>query len=914
MNKKTIAGLAGMILLSTPLCAQESVFQQLDFKKLNPKSFSVYSKSAPKGWQEVVIKDKHQPAIANKQEQQQGFIVYQRPATEPVYPQSFPAPEEKIDKLTAFATLGEIEPLTFSIYALKNIKDLQVKISGLKSGNDEIGLADIEQRVVTYWTTRYPRYTTEGRYIYTPELLMPIAPLNFPKTFSFRYWFIIHTPKDAKPGLYKGAVTLTLDGKPVKTIPVSYRVLDIKLLKDPNKHFTAYTYNKRGNFERAKFAQGFVKDSKRYRAIRLNEYKKMKEYGFDMYPSIYPGFNARTNEITLDVDELKLIQQAGLKGPIFAYLGGVLNQYHKKFFKQTAGSHCRNLQVNHKFLQNLKRMVAKVEQVRKKAGLPVFIYGLLDEVAPAKAKVAAKIYAKIKELNVPTQTTKDFNAGDAAAYHKYVDYWCSPGFSVSYETAVSSTKHHFWCYPNDIAGQFKDARIMNKGGRFTYGFGLWRSGFTTLIPWNWRWQVGYAFDYCRGACGGTGNRISPAGKFLPACYWENFREGCDDGRYLYTLQQLIYERRNSKNPQCQKAVKSAEKYLQSLWNGIPHKEKYLHGNDWLGQRFNLTRWRLAQYILALQKFPATAKITAPSVIVKTNLSQKQKTSPMAYTKFNLQEIKNWRNITKEGQISLSDKVRYKDKKVIQWQVTIDKKRDGGGESSGKYIVGWPRIYRAFKPGTIDLNNYEFFSIWVYIDSNRDAVQAEQTPLHYDFIFTNPGGKAIKIQGDLLKTVSERKWVKVQLNLQAILGSQQVDLKKLQAMQIWIGESQFPDKATIKFYFADMAFLKLNNPLIHALHYLPEEVIGVKQYLVKYNIFGISSVKPGEYSVTAKLVNHNHKVVATVSADVTAGNSLLLPTANITTIGTYKLLLSIIDSSGKTVDQQVKTVQFMPTPE
>ncbi len=911
MNKKIIAGLFGMTLMSTLLCAKDSVYQQLDFKQLNPKSFSVYSKPAPKGWQEVVIRDKHQQAIADKQEQQQGFIIYQRPATEPVYPQSFPAPEEKIDKLTTFASLGEIEPLTFSIYALKNIKNLQVKMSALKADNDEIGLANIEQRVVTYWTTRYPRYSTKGRYIYTPELLMPTAaPLSFPKTFSFRYWFIIHTPKNAKPGLYQGEITLKLAGKTVKTIPVSYRVLDIKLLKDPNKHFTAYAYNKIGTFERAKFAQGFVKDPKRYRAIRLNEYKKMKEYGFDMYPSIYPGFNSRTDEITLDVDELKLMQQAGLKGPAFVYLGGVFNSYHHKFFKQSAGSHCKNLQVNSKFLQNLKQMVAKLEVVRKKEGLPVFIYGLLDEVAPAKAKAAAEIYAKIKELNVPTQTTKDFNAGDSATYHKYVDYWCSPGYSVSYKNAVSSKKHYFWCYPNDIAGQFKDALIMGKGGRFTYGLGLWRSGFTTLIPWHWRWQVGEAFDYCRGARGGTGNRIDPQGLFLPTYYWENFREGYDDGRYIYTLQQLISERRNSTNPQCQQALKTATAYLQTLWNSIPNREKYIDGNNWLGKRFNLMRWRIAQNILAVQKYPVTQKVTAPSVIIKPDLKQLAKPTQTAYTKFNLQNIKEWRNMTLEGKLTLSDNIVHDGKKVIKWQVTIDKKRDGGGEPSGKYLVGWPRIYRAFKPGTVDLNNYELFSVWVYIDSNRDAVQAEQAPLHYDFIFANPGGKSIKVQGYIVKTVTERKWTKIQLNLKDILGSQQVDLKNFQAMQIWIGESQYPDKATIKFYLADMAFLRLNNPLIHALHYLPEDVIGAKQYLVKFNLFGISSVKSGAYSITAKLVDHNRKVVATASADVTAGNSLLLPTANITTPGTYKLLLSIIDSSGETVDQQAKTVQFM----
>jgi hypothetical protein len=249
---------------------------------------------------------------------------------------------------------------------------------------------------------------------------------------------------------------------------------------------------------------------------------------------------------------------------------------------------------------------------------------------------------------------------------------------------------------------------MGKGGRFTYGFGLWRSGFTTLVPWHWRWQVGDAFDYCRGRRGGTGNRIDPQGIFLPTYYWENFREGYDDGRYLYTLQQAIVERRGSTNPACRKVVREAELYLQALWNAIPNREKYLHGNFWLGQRFNLTRWQIALYIMALQKYPVVQKNTAGSVIVQNTSQAPLKKVKSLYNKLSMQDIAKWRNITQEGRLMTAKKLRYNGKPVIKWQVTIDKEHDGGGESTGKYLVGWPRIYRAVKPGSIDLSKYDFF--------------------------------------------------------------------------------------------------------------------------------------------------------------------------------------------------------------
>jgi hypothetical protein len=909
VKKKIIIGFAAGTFVSSMFGAQLSTYHQLNFKKLNP-GFSVYSKPAPKGWDEVVIKEKHAKATPNQQEQQLGFIAYQRPATEPVFPKSFPAPDEKVDKLSAFAAPGETEPLTLSVYALKKLEKLQVTISALKSSSGIIRSADIEQRVVTYWTTRYPRYTTDGCYIYTPELLMPTAALTFPAGFSFRYWFIIHPPEQASPGLYHGVVTLKLNGKTVRKLPVSYQVLNIRLLKDPDKHFSAYAYNRHSTYERAKFAKNFINKPKRYRAIRLNEYKKMKEYGFDMYPSIYPGFDAAHDKIILDIDELKLMRQAGLNGPVFLFLGGVINALQRKFFNHSAGSHCRQLEISSAFLERLKQVVARLEETRKKNRLPVFIYGVLDEVAPLKAAAAARVYAKIKELKVPTQTTKDFNVADAGAYHKYVDYWCSGGFSVSYKTATTSDKYQFWCYPNDIAGQEKDARIMGKGGRFTYGFGLWRSGFTTLVPWHWRWQVGDAFDYCRGRRGGTGNRIDPQGIFLPTYYWENFREGYDDGRYLYTLQQAIVERRGSTNPACRKVVREAELYLQALWNAIPNREKYLHGNFWLGQRFNLTRWQIALYIMALQKYPAVDKISAGSVTVKTTSKVAKEKVKFVCDELKMQDIAGWRNITVEGKLAMSKKLRDNGKPVIKWQVTIDKEHDGGGESSGKYLVGWPRIYRAIKTGSIDLRKYDFFSMKVYIASDRDAVQAEQSPLHYDFIFSKPGGKTIKVQGYILKTVSENRWVQVRLNIKDILGSQKVDLKNFSGMQIWLGERSYPDKATIKFYFADMAFLKFQNPVINTVNYLPDFTIGTGFYPVEYGILGISTVKSGSFTVRAELVDSSGKTVASGEIDVTAGKELRMPVKKQATPGRGKLMISVVSQSGKVVAEKKQTVNFI----
>ena len=59
-------------------------------------------------------------------EKQRGYLLFHRPITEPVYPNSNPCAHERLEQLVAFATPGEFEPLTFSIYPVRKLQNLDV--------------------------------------------------------------------------------------------------------------------------------------------------------------------------------------------------------------------------------------------------------------------------------------------------------------------------------------------------------------------------------------------------------------------------------------------------------------------------------------------------------------------------------------------------------------------------------------------------------------------------------------------------------------------------------------------------------------------------------------------------------------------------------------------------------------------
>ena len=105
------------------------------------------------------------------------------------------------------------------------------------------------------------------------------------------------------------------------------------------------------------------------------------------------------------------------------------------------------------------------------------------------------------------------------------------------------------------------------------------------------------------------------GEVIPAVYWICFREGCDDARYVYTLQQAIVERQDSTDPACQAAVRGGRQLLQETWDSIRVQPKYLATGMWPSDEFDTIRWRLAVQTQKLLRFPVTNKATAPSVLI-----------------------------------------------------------------------------------------------------------------------------------------------------------------------------------------------------------------------------------------------------------------------------------------------------------
>ena len=178
-----------------------------------------------------------------------------------------------------------------------------------------------------------------------------------------------------------------------------------------------------------------------------------------------------------------------------------------------------------------------------------------------------------------------------------LDVWCSATFSTDLAAveAMRAKGRIFWCYPNFVAC----SRGVPNSARMTYGFALWRVGYSCLIPWHYQAPCGNPFsdfdahygDWCMAYPGADGP--------IPTQRWEAVREGIDDGRYLYTLEARIAEARKAGRKL--HAVAKAESLLEEIRKAVPVQAQYDQAGPWQGPEYTTFRRRLAEAIMAFDR-------------------------------------------------------------------------------------------------------------------------------------------------------------------------------------------------------------------------------------------------------------------------------------------------------------------------
>lgn len=822
------------------------------------------------------------PTVA---EAEAGFILFSRPLTDPIYPASRPRPDERVEVLTAFGTPGQFVTFNLAVYPLRPVRSLRVNwrppVAGARS----------ENRLVTYWQTRYPMYSSVGTYRTLPEYLFPVTVAEAPEGVPQRYFLTLQIPDGVASGVYHGEVMVDSEhlARAVQ-LPVRLEVFSFRLKKDPAKNYSAY------QSDLGKPIQALGQEA--MRRVFFAELERMNDYGFTRAPRLNLNYDAVRE--TYSVSRLDWMME-GIRrfgwDSTMAITGCGISQLYQKHTGVAMGSHHRySIEPPEAMYEEMDRGLAAFRRRCEAEGYPRLIMGPLDEVDPSARAMALRVYGLFKKHGFDTFTTKDpVSDRSADVLDPVIDIWSSQPFSWSYDELQKQNKKGYWCYPNHNSYEIKNPVVMCKGGRMTYGFGHYRSGYEYLMPWIWR---RIQTDFSAPALGGDSgaNWMNAAGEVIMTTYWEAFRAGIDDAKYLYTLQDAIVKRRRTAAAAV--AVAEAEAALQELWDRIPVRQKYLDNFPWSSEEFDAITYKLAQLTEKLLRYPESdPQAVSPSVLpIARTLPEPETVRELcaagvadgSIEALVLPVTTGWRGVEQEARVIEVPENRIGDRPAVRLRVGIDLERDGSGLVGGSYPAGWPRLRYEVAAGQIDFSRYDFLSVTYRVKSNRNETRNVRTPFWCTIGNWRDGFATTPVAEVFAEGVSQQAVIA----LATLLGTASEAKRKMaRTLDFGLTEREYLHGDVLEFDFADIMLLKVVQPkLVHP------QIPGLVQRSagwLRYQVEVFSASAPVGLELEAILLNSAGETVVRQTQVMERGSvqrqALALPE---TAPGRYRLQLRI----------------------
>jgi hypothetical protein len=509
------------------------------------------------------------PLEPTKQDNERGFVVFQRDPMSDVSYNDTPKKGEIVDRLTGEAFAGELEPVTVALVPLRDLGMVEVSASELRGPSGAIPASAVDVNYVSY---RISRVNSAGTvYTITPRLLMPGGVVDMPHALTRRFWLTVRAPADARPGVYTGTVAIRAANKTLAQVPLEFRVrtgsLDpVDVPAGPFGYSISIPW-----YDDDPRATAFN------RQMAILSLRKLREYGFTACTGIpliaYRGFSRGKPDLDFRSADrsMQLVKDLGFLA-VTTYGGGVtgFSAYHQDMDAMSAAGF-------RDYATFVKSIYSQIEQhAEANQWIPVY-YNLCDEPIGdevGRAIENAEAYRRAFPKGPPFFTgASSFTGSDRR----------SPGFRLASALHAVSWNEHDEAGVSLIHRSGSDWGFYNGANRWTYGTYMYKAakqyGMKFRISWHWNVVAGdpyYALD-CREDDYAWCNS-SPDGRLIPSVEFERVREGLDDYRRLVTLDALAT--RQSAAPAAQSARQLIADRMGAFKLGQREHDALFPPEDW----------------------------------------------------------------------------------------------------------------------------------------------------------------------------------------------------------------------------------------------------------------------------------------------------------------------------------------------
>ena len=486
-----------------------------------------------------------------------GYVTFVSNVMKDVYYNDTPLKSETGKPMTADVFAGEYAPVTVSVRPLVDLGKVSATVTPL-AGPGVIPASAIDVGYVSYRNRGIDVYSIRPHYI------MPMNTVDMPKDLVRTFWLTVKVPADARPGVYRGAVTITPGKGGPSTVPVELRVRagtldDIDVPAGPWGYQTPY-----------------IDDTACLRKIR--------EYGFNLFSS-GPVILCRfaDGKPTIDytgADRLMTTaKELGFKGVMF--YGSMVYGYNA--YEIDAGAMQKaGFNDYSAFLKALFDDVRK--HAEEKGWIPYYV-NLCDEPRGdglPKSIANAEAYRKAFPQGPP------FFTGATSV----TDIAKDPGhFQLAKALHIADLNLHSEESVRAIQAAGSQWAFYNGGNRWTFGDYMYKTArqfdMKFRISWHWGSLMGdpyYNLDGCEHDYAWC--NAGPNGQLIPSIEFEHLREGLGDYRRLVTLARLAKEKAGT--PQAVAAEKLIAERMASFKLGQRDHDVLFGLDDWKAFRLKVS--------------------------------------------------------------------------------------------------------------------------------------------------------------------------------------------------------------------------------------------------------------------------------------------------------------------------------------
>jgi hypothetical protein len=492
-------------------------------------------------------------AVATHRDNERGYILWHRNPFRYVYPNSAPKQGDVISGVSVRLAQNEYEPVTFSLYASKNLGRVRVSVSELLCDR-EVPLPPAELYVVETVPRMKNRQGTE--YELRPRLLKKDASTSLEAGQSRRFWLTVHAPPGTQPGHYRGTLTITTDlGR--TQIPLTARVLPFALVERPDKEYgfdMTYVFQEMTAQDLTEEERGKVYEN----GVRY--YRSFKEHGLTTVIPHSPFVFRRTADGSPDLRDLqaslKAFKEVGFTGP-FIYYCGHLVQSSKPGW---AGSSLAFDADRHPIL--MKEIISYARKNFPETNAIDLYWMPGDEVqddrgGPSRMEIAARLLKAIREMHEKSA----------------IAVWAEVPWATDITLGGPRPEHgEHWQYPNEettVPDSVDDAESMRRA----FGLCHVKSHYVGIAPWTFQTSQNASgdpytdLDTSKGSPEVMVAYPGTDGPLLTPEY-EAMREGIDDGKYAYVLETRIENAKNSQDDNLRSLGRQAEAAYEEILDSI----------------------------------------------------------------------------------------------------------------------------------------------------------------------------------------------------------------------------------------------------------------------------------------------------------------------------------------------------------